>query len=646
MRLMIINEVNGLKAFLRRLEEKGKSLGVSLSPHAREWVHGKTNSKIAIDTGVLDKLRKLDKGKTVQQVKEEICKKQTDPVISAVICENKTYKDIGIDRSRGDWRVILTLFIHGVFDPDKIMELLPADSKARENEKWDRNKYFLLTLTRAFGVYKKLKKFKKEMETELKETEKKRKVKELLSDVIMSKYDLVTFYQVTQYGESVIGTYKWAPEMGVYEPYEKRLRGAIREEIKLLEKIGKIKISGIVHASKNLVDNIIDEIRDSTMKELPEEIRTVAFKNATLNWLSNKLNIILAEDRDPSVFAFNYIPHEINVRKLIEFTKKKKVPEIQEIEELAKKLCPRALQVFKDWAGERWILLFELIGYTLYPLNEYKKAFILVGPRDSGKSTFLKLIRKLLGRNNVSAVRISDLLDTNRRFMIAELYNKLANVSTEVKDYTFTDTETLKLLTGEDLVTAERKFKDSIMFVPQAKFIIATNELPYVSKKMDEAFWSRWVIIPFVNQFERREDWFDQVFTEKEISGILTVAIVAFARVKYHGKFDYSQTVEDVKDLWLSQKDSVYMFVSELIKQGKLKVTKNADDYVKSAELYHMYKNFCLDRGLTIVTMKGFTRRLREFFGVVRMLKNVNGERARAFVGVKIVDNTGENVEK
>jgi len=44
---------------------------------------------------------------------------------------------------------------HGVTEPNKILKLLPTDSKARENEKWDTNKYFMLTLKNAWAIAKK-----------------------------------------------------------------------------------------------------------------------------------------------------------------------------------------------------------------------------------------------------------------------------------------------------------------------------------------------------------------------------------------------------------------------------------------------------------------------------------------------------------
>jgi hypothetical protein len=48
-------------------------------------------------------------GKTIEKIKEEICSKEKNKLVREAICKGKTYAEIGIDRSRGDWPVILYL---------------------------------------------------------------------------------------------------------------------------------------------------------------------------------------------------------------------------------------------------------------------------------------------------------------------------------------------------------------------------------------------------------------------------------------------------------------------------------------------------------------------------------------------------------
>ena len=76
-------------------------------------------------------------------------------------------------------------------------------------------------------------------------------------------------------------------------------------------------------------------------------------------------------------------------------------------------------------------LLCEAVGYCFYRRNELRKAFILTGEKQNGKSTYLSLITSLLGRENVTSL---DLGELGQRFKPAELFGKLANVGDDIGD--------------------------------------------------------------------------------------------------------------------------------------------------------------------------------------------------------------------
>jgi len=102
-----------LKGLLRFLAEKGKKLGIELSGSARAWLFGEKSKEEPQED--LEKLKeemaKYDrfKGKTVEAIREEVCKKLKEKLQSekvkqrfktafGVICEKKNYSDLGIDR--------------------------------------------------------------------------------------------------------------------------------------------------------------------------------------------------------------------------------------------------------------------------------------------------------------------------------------------------------------------------------------------------------------------------------------------------------------------------------------------------------------------------------------------------------------------
>jgi len=630
-----------LKGLLRSLAEKGKRLGIELGTSARVWVEGGYEETLK---NLKNELKKHDSGKTVGKIKEEICSKAKNELVRKAICEGKTYAEIGIDRSRGDWRLIIYLMKHGVVDPDKILQLLPADSKAKENEKWEAEKYFTFTLSNAWTIAKKYIQLKKNLATAEKVSEIKAEVQETISEIILRKYKIKTFYQITSESDPIVGIYRWNKKLGIYEPFENRLRKLVRKEIEFIQSMivsdsaKEEKKVRMVKVLSSVVDSIVNEIRDKTLTPMPEEPLRVAFPNVTIEWRNSKPVII--EDRDEGFFAFHYIPHKINVEELKKASDKvvqKGEIGIEDIEELARGVCPKSLEAFKQWVGEKWVVLFEIIGYTLYPGLKFKKAFMLLGDLDAGKTTFINLVKDLLGSLNYSAESMRELFDPNNRFTVINLFHKLANLTSETKEYSIDDIDRFKRLTGGDPLTADVKFKKPITFSPYAKLIVASNKLPNVKDRNDKAFWRRWLIIEFPNKFPDDRNWAERTFTEEEKEGILTVAIVAITRVFLQGHFDYEQTPEEIMGMWLANIDSVYSFVKSFVEKGVLVLDpKNGDLWVKRKDLYDMYKDYCIDEGFRGVGKKTFARKLREYFGITTEMKNISRKRVRAFVGIAV----------
>jgi putative DNA primase/helicase len=636
-----IARVKDLKGLLKVLAEKGKRLGIELGTSARIWVEGGYDETLK---NLKEELKKYDSGKTVEKIREEICSKARNELIRKTICEGKTYSEIGIDRSRGDWRLIVYLMKHGITDPDKILQFLPADSKAKSNEKWQAENYFTVTLIKAWKIAKKYIELKKNLTRAEKITEIKAEIQETVSEIILRKYKIKTFYQVNNESDAIIGIFRWNKKRGIYEPFENRLRKLVRNEIEFIQSMivsdsarEKKKVQ-MVKVLSSVVDSIIDEIRDKTLTPLPKEPLRIAFPNVTLEWRDGKPVII--EDRDERFFAFHYIPHKIKVEELKKASDKvvqKGEIGIEDIEELARRVCPKSLEAFKAWVGDKWVVLFEIIGYTLYPGVKFKKAFMLLGDTDAGKTTFINLVQDLLGESNYSAEPIGKLFNPNNRFEEINLFHKLANLTSETKEYSIEDIDRFKRLTGGDPITADVKFKKPITFTPYAKLIVASNKLPDVKDRNDNAFWRRWLIVEFPNKFPNDDDWYYRTFTGGEKEGILTVSIMAITRVFLQKRFDFEQTPEQVMGMWLANIDSVYSFVKTYVEKGVLVLDpRNGDLWVKRRDLYDMYKDYCLDQGFRGVGKKAFARKLREYFGITTEKKNVNGKRIRAFVGIAI----------
>lgn len=160
--------------------------------------------------------------------------------------------------------------------------------------------------------------------------------------------------------------------------------------------------------------------------------------------------------------------------------------------------------LFSEWVGSDHILeLKELCFFCMiqgYPIH---RLFFLFGQGLNGKGAYLRFLVKLIGLKNVCSSNIKKIL--SRPFEPAKLYKKLACQMGETNFQILEDTDVLKQLSGQDLISAEFKGKDSFDFMNVAKIIIATNCLPPTLDNT-QGWFRRVKIIDFPNQFKEGND--------------------------------------------------------------------------------------------------------------------------------------------
>ena len=116
------------------------------------------------------------------------------------------------------------------------------------------------------------------------------------------------------------------------------------------------------------------------------------------------------------------------------------------------------------------------------------------------------------------------------RFSAARLYGKLANICPDLPGERLESSAMFKAITGCDRITAEVKYRDSFEFAPFARLLFSANRLP-ASSDASQAFFDRWLIVPFQNRFRqtRREiprrmlEW--RLCSPTELSGALNKAL-------------------------------------------------------------------------------------------------------------------------
>lgn len=199
--------------------------------------------------------------------------------------------------------------------------------------------------------------------------------------------------------------------------------------------------------------------------------------------------------------------------------------------------CPR----FHEWLSGRVDdqtvdLVYQLIGQCLYRGRHPARAPFLVGPGGSGKSTLLDVLIAIIGKENISATRPSEL---GERFKAASLQGMAANVVAETGRLDGEDIAVFKMAVSGDILEAERKHRDPFKFIPNAVWVISANKVPQASN-IDSGFLRRVLLVEMdrVIQYSRRRAYDEQLAeltTPEELAGIVNRSLQTIAHVVKSG---------------------------------------------------------------------------------------------------------------
>ncbi|WP_018126145.1 phage/plasmid primase, P4 family [Desulfovibrio oxyclinae] len=266
--------------------------------------------------------------------------------------------------------------------------------------------------------------------------------------------------------------------------------------------------------------------------------------------------------------------------------------------------CSRWLSFLEETVQtpEAIMQLQEFAGYCLTREVRFGKCLLLLGPGSDGKSTFLKILRSLVGPENCSAVRFQDLDD---QFQRVALYGKQLNISTEVGSDAMESSMFKALVTG-DPVQAAFKHKDVFEFVPYCKLAFAANRLPRVLDNSD-GFYRRVLPVQFKVQYLDGDPRQDKHLEEKllaELDEIFLWALEGLRRLREQGSFtDCEETrllVGDYKRL----NNPVQAFIEECCEVGE-------GATVRKDEAYKAYREFCKDGGYKALSKENLFRDLK-----------------------------------
>lgn len=269
------------------------------------------------------------------------------------------------------------------------------------------------------------------------------------------------------------------------------------------------------------------------------------------------------------------------------------------------------------------LLIEEMIGYILFRRNELGKCFILTGHGANGKSTLLDVIKRLIGKENLSSVALNEL---NDRFRTFQLEGKLANIGDDISNSYIEDNSTFKKLVTGETVNVERKGKDPFDFNNYSKLIFSCNEIPRIND-LSDGLKRRLIFIPFNAKFSKKDSDYDPFIIDKLMSNesleyLLKLALEGLERILYNRAFTTPQSVEDTWDDYEKRNNPIIGFLEE----GKIENESTKDVYLQ-------YQTYCTESGLKHLSRIAFSREICKHGFKTKQVK-INGKVIPIFMRV------------
>lgn len=177
--------------------------------------------------------------------------------------------------------------------------------------------------------------------------------------------------------------------------------------------------------------------------------------------------------------------------------------------------------------------IWEMFGYILVPDMRAKKGFVLQGRKHSGKTLLCDFLASFFPAHVVSALPAHDF---SAHFSLSELEGKALCISGDMSAEPLNNRTVgnIKQLSGNDLISAAKKYKDNRQFRYAGKLILVSNHQILI-QKYDDAFFDRLVAIPFpftVPPEEQDGNLLERLKQERDL--VASKAITAYWQLRHH----------------------------------------------------------------------------------------------------------------
>lgn len=395
----------------------------------------------------------------------------------------------------------------------------------------------------------------------------------------------------TQYHVKKINGQLHIYENGIYVPgYDAIERAMVRE------------ISSLTSNQRNEVLKYLKVV--CVEEEQSADLNLIPFKNGVYN-----LNTDCLEQFSPNHIIMNQIPWNYN-------------PDAKS------DLVDSVLDRLSCGNADIRYSLEEVAGACLYRSAAVGggMAAILIGDKYNGKSTFIGMVKSMLGNKNYSALDIKELGD---RFSTETLYGKLANIGDDISGEYIQDASVFKKLVTGEVVKAERKGQDPFNFVSYAMQIYSANDIPRI-KDPTGAVFRRLLLIPLNGKFTKDAPDYAPFIKYKleqaeHMEYFIQLALDGLSDVLRNKCFTVSEKSAQQKSNYEVENNPVLAFVEESGKESIINQT--------TADVYKRYQVFCAENGFNNTVSKiTFSKSVNRILETKTRQTKINGKNLQVYV--------------
>ncbi|MEU7601498.1 phage/plasmid primase, P4 family [Streptomyces sp. NPDC040724] len=272
--------------------------------------------------------------------------------------------------------------------------------------------------------------------------------------------------------------------------------------------------------------------------------------------------------------------------------------------------------------------LQEWFGYVLSGRTDQQKILLLKGPTRSGKGTIARVMKEMVGEENIAGPPLSA-LGTN--FGLASLIGKPLAVIADAR-LSGNDSgvvERLLTISGEDTIDIDRKFRDIWTGKLPTRLMVLTNELPSFGDSSG-VIARRFIVLNLTVSWLGREDTGLDAKLAAEMPGILNWALEGLARLERTGRITQPESSQDAVVIMQDTASPTSAFVRE-------RCTTGPACEVQVDALWNVWREWAEDNGVRAGTKQIFGRNLQS---VVPQLTTTRprdgGIRVRTYTGITL----------